>query len=333
VRRILVIQNKRIGDVILIAPALHALRLAYPAAKISVVLDGACSGVDELLPSIEPLYFHKGRLNFHFWGNIILRSWDLCFEFTGTDRGVLVAWLSKASMRITYSSYAISFARRLVFNRLVESDVKSLHTAEYHLDLIKGAGIRAERDKLSPILLSNGIQSARELLSARSIGANFAVIHPGTARPEKMWSVENWVQITDFLNSNADLDVVLTGGSNFMELEQISHILSRSSKRVASLAGETTLATLAAIIAQSRIYVGVDTGAAHIADALGIPSVVLFGSTNPLHWGPRSPGGRAVGEFGFSSYPHNFPKSSTAAIPTLQVKAAIVSVFQGIRQD
>jgi ADP-heptose:LPS heptosyltransferase len=332
-RRILVIQNKRIGDLILTAPALDALRLAYPEANISVVMDAACCGVDTLLPGIEPLYFNKGRLNGRFWRHIFFRRWDLCFDFTGTDRGALVAGLSRAALRTTYARHAHSALRRLVFNRLIDSDVKSLHTAEYHLDLLKGAGIRTDSARRGIAIPPGGVQAAREFLTVRSIGPNFAVVHPGAARSEKMWSVDNWVHIAGFLRTNTKLDVVFTGGGQFNELQHIGHILSQSSGRIFSVAGETTLELLAAIIAQARIYVGVDTGAAHIADALGIPSVVLFGSTNPLHWGPRSSCGRAVGTAGFSTSPRNFSKSSMQEIPIRHVEAAIVSAFQEIGGD
>lgn len=326
-RRILVIQNKRIGDVILTAPALDALRSAYPEANISVVMDAACRGVDALLPGIEPLYFHKRRLNGRFWRHIIFRSWDLCLEFTGTDRGVLVSGLSRASLRATYIRHARSTMRRLVFNRLVECDVKSLHTAEYHLHLLKGVGIRTDSARRGIFIPTASIQAAKAFLAARGIGPNFAVVHPGAARSEKMWGVDNWVHVAGFLTTKTKLDVVFTGGTHSDELEQIGHILSQSSGRIFSVAGETTLEKLAAIIAQARIYVGVDTGAAHMADALGIPSVVLFGSTNPLHWGPRSLCGRSVGAAGFSISPQNFSKSSMHEIPIRHVEAAIVSAL------
>lgn len=327
-RRILLIQNKRIGDVVLTAPVFHALRSAYPEAIISVVMDGACRGVDAIMPGIEPLYFYKGGLNFKFWRKIFFRQWDLCLEFTGTDRAVLVALISRASLRATYARHADSFIRRWVFPQRVESNVKTLHTIEYHLDLLKAVGISTGQMQRGISVSNTALHDTKEILKSRGIGKNFAVIHPGAARSEKMWGVDNWVRIAKFLTTHIGMDVVLTGGGNFDELEQISQILSRSSARVFSLAGSTTLEILAATIAQARIYVGVDTGAAHIADALGIPCVVLFGSTNPLHWGPRSSHGRAVGASGFSSYPHNFPKSSMQAIPVHHVEEAIKSAME-----
>jgi ADP-heptose:LPS heptosyltransferase len=325
--RILVIQNKRIGDVILTAPVLDLLRLAFPQAKLSVVMDSTCHGVDALIPGIEPLYFYKRRLNFDFWRQIFSRHWDLCLEFTGTDRGVLVAGLSMAGIRATYKRHRGGGVRRMAFNRFIESDVKNQHTVDYHLDLLKALGIRTEGARRGISVSSDKVQAMREFLTGRGVGPHFAVIHPGAARSEKMWGVDNWIRTAEFLTSTANLDVVLTGGGHSDELEQIGHILSRSSGRVFSVAGETTLDTLAATLALARIYVGVDTGAAHMADALGIPCAVLFGSTNPLHWGPRGEQGRAVGASGFSKYPHSFPKSSMQEIPVAHVEAAIVSAL------
>jgi ADP-heptose:LPS heptosyltransferase len=215
----------------------------------------------------------------------------------------------------------------MAFNRFIESDVKNRHTVDYHLDLLKGLGIQTEGARRGISVSPDRVQATRKFLSARGVGHHFAVIHPGAARSEKMWGVDNWIRTAEFLTTTANLDVVLTGGGHADELEQIGHILSRSSGRIFSVAGETTLDTLAATLALARIYVGVDTGAAHMADALGIPCAVLFGSTNPLHWGPRGEQGRAIGASGFSSYPHNFPKSSMQEIFVANVEAAIVSAL------
>jgi ADP-heptose:LPS heptosyltransferase len=215
----------------------------------------------------------------------------------------------------------------MAFNRFIESDVKNRHTVDYHLDLLKGLGIQTEGARRGISVSPDRVQAMREFLTDRGVGPHFAVIHPGAARSEKMWGVDNWIRTAEFLTTTANLDVILTGGGHSDELEQIGHILSRSSGRIFSVAGETTLHTLAAILALARIYVGVDTGAAHMADSLGIPCAVLFGSTNPLHWGPRGKQGRAVGASGFSSYPHNFPKSSMLEIPVANVEAAIVSAL------
>ncbi|MEI8292570.1 MAG: glycosyltransferase family 9 protein [bacterium] len=329
-QRILVIQNKRIGDVVLTAPVLDVLRSRFPEAALFLVMDEACRGIESLLPGIEPLFFHKKRLNFALWKRVFSQRWDLCLEFTGTDRGALIAGASMASVRATYLRHGNSAGRRYVFNRFIDADVRRLHTIDYHLHLVKGLGIKADEARRGVSVSPEKQQAARDFLTGRGLQADFAVIHPGAARSEKMWGVEKWIRIADFLTSTLGLNVVFTGGGHSDELEQIKQISARISGKIFSVAGETTLDQLAAILALSRIYVGVDTGAAHIADALNIPSAVLFGSTNPRHWGPRGARGRAVGAAGFSSYPHDFPKSSMQAVSASQVEAAIVSALEKI---
>lgn len=323
-QNILLIQLKRIGDIVLTAPVIPALKKKFPASRITLALDADFASITEILPADDFLFFKKKTLNMEFWRRLVSKQWDTCLEFTGTDRGLLMAALSRAPIRATYSRHD-GFCRRIALNHFVQADVKSLHTVDYHLALAESA----PDESICPLRISRDFldRMAKRLLVG-GIDGPFAVLHPGSARPEKMWNAKNWARLARFLRDEARLEVVLTGGTDTLELSQIQSIRDLAGHDgLLPLAGATSIAELAAVIAQARVFVGVDTGASHIADLLGVPSAVLFARTNPQHWGPRGPKSLAVGAQGFSHHPHNFPKSEMDEIPYENLVDALCEIL------
>ena len=324
-REILLIQLKRIGDIVLTAPVVQALKEKYPNARVTMALDAAFASIAEILPADDFLFFKKKTPNIDFWRRVALGNWDDCFEFTGTDRGLLMALISRARIRCTYERHRSIFAR-IAINRFVKADVKNLHTVDYHLSLNETySQVEESPLRISHNLKERMIQRVREL----GIDGPFAVLHPGTARPEKMWGLENWARIVRFLRNEERLQVIFTGGNASSEIEQIGSIsaLAGPDSGIFSLAGKTTIPELAALISSARVFSGVDTGASHMADLLGIPSAVLFGGTNPRNWGPRGTKSRAVGVAGVSVFPHDFPKSEMHEIPYENLVAALRGIL------
>ncbi len=115
--RILVLQLKRIGDLILTTPALWALRQNLPKANIVLAIE---AGSRELLPAIDYvddiLVHERHGQNASTWLHLLLRPYDLCLDFTGTDRSALFAVLSKASRRVTFEWVQRSRFRHVFYN-------------------------------------------------------------------------------------------------------------------------------------------------------------------------------------------------------------------------
>jgi ADP-heptose:LPS heptosyltransferase len=116
-----------------------------------------------------------------------------------------------------------------------------------------------------------------------------AIVHPGAASGARRWPPERFVAVARAARERGD-DVVVTGGTNEIALARgIAAAAGLAADRV--LAGRTSLAELAAIVAAARLVVCGDTGIAHLATAFGTPSIVLFGPIAPAAWGP--PAGRS----------------------------------------
>ena len=112
------------------------------------------------------------------------------------------------------------------------------------------------------------------------------ILHPGSARPEKLWDPARWAEVIDHFRQNSEFDFVLTSGPAVHEQTHISAITHRAGLKFIDLSGKTDLLTLSALVAQAQLLVTVDSAPVHFAAASHTPQVILFGPTNPFHWRP-----------------------------------------------
>ncbi len=282
--RILALQLKRIGDLVLTTPALAALRAAWPEAHIALAVAPGCAGLLGAVPSVSAgVVLGKGR-GFAPWQQVLTGAWDLCVDFTGTDRSALAAGLSRAKTRVAFELVKKSKLRAVAYNRFVGSPVRERHTVDHYLDLVAGVIGRGAIHPEPALALPAAAQAEAARLTG---GGDFAVIHPGSARAEKYWVPGRWAEIIAHLRERHGLECVLTGGADEAERAHLSAIQSALAKPARDLAGKIDLATFAAVIARARLCVSCDTGAVHLAAASRTPQVALFGPTNPFHWRPR----------------------------------------------
>ena len=287
---ILLIQLKRIGDLILTTPAIAAIREKFPRATLSLVVSPA---VEELLPAIsgiDKVFVVRGRADDTIaWVKLTLRKFDYCLDFTRNDRSAFLTLLSGARKRITADHPNLrTKIRARSYNEFVDAPVGFLHTVDYHLALLQPLGIKEPSRKIRLNLPQATLEKAGPLLEAAQAGHGFVVLHPGSARSEKFWEPERWGQVIDHCVYEHRLKCVLTGGRSAMEQKQIAVIKASTHAEVIDLSGKTDLLTLAALVQQARLLITVDSAPLHFAAAWDTPQVALFGPTNPYHWHPRS---------------------------------------------
>ena len=286
IQRVLVLQMKRIGDLILTAPALVDLRKAFPDAEIELVVAGGCLDLAECLPGVSRvLPYHPGRVNAGVWASVTVGEWDLCLDFTGTDRAALLTQLSGATVRVGYQKFSGTGLRGCVYTRLCEASVRDLHTVAFHQALVAEVGGEPRGTHTAEAFQFR--KSVLDRLESKIMEAGvrepFAILHPGTARREKFWPAERWVEVAGSLRQ-LGCQVVLTGTGAGLEAEDVAFI--REHAEVVDLTGLLNLAELAAFMKQARLAIGVDSMAMHLAAMWQVPQVVLYGPTNPFHWRP-----------------------------------------------
>ncbi len=289
--RILALQLKRIGDLVLTTPALRALRAAWPEAHLALAVAPGCAPLLGAMPAINTgVVLGRGR-GFRPWQQVLTGPWDVCLDFTGTDRSALAAALSRAEERVTFAWVKKSKLRAVAFNRFVDSPVRERHTVDHYLDLADAVAPFESGPPPELRVPETARAAAKSLLRAHGVTGPFAVLHPGTARPEKYWLAERWAEVARHLRERHGLACVVTGGSDADELAHVAGILGAAGG-IVNLAGQIDLLTFAAVLAQARLCVSCDTGAVHLAAAFQTPQLALFGPTNPFHWRPRH--GRAL---------------------------------------
>ncbi len=280
-KRVLVIQMKRIGDVVLTAPALASLRRAVPGVEVTVVLAGACGELGPLLPCGEgALVWRSGGLNAGLMGRVAGGRWDAVLDFTGNDRSALLSVVSGARRRVCWEKFAGTWWRRRAWNERCGASVRELHTIDFHQALVRELVPEAEAAG------DAGHLRKPEGVPEGLVSGDYVLLHPGTARAEKFWPAASWVEVLRHVRERHGMEVVVTGGAGVEEREQIRE-MAASGVAFTDLSGKLDLRGLAAVAAGSRLAVTVDTGVMHLAASWGRPQVALFGPTNPWHWGPR----------------------------------------------
>ena len=287
--KILLLQLKRIGDLILTTPAVATLREHFPDAEVTMVVSSECA---DLLPAISGVdRILMGRRNLRdlalFLG-VAGKKFDYCIDFTRNDRSAFLAFLSKAGKRIV--SYRVrdrSKSRARLYTDFVNVRMRDVHTTDYNLSLLEPLGIESVSSPPHLQLPQSAYEKADALRRNWNVSKPYVVLHPGSARQEKLWEAGRWARVIERFGRDNDLDLVLTSGTSKHEQAHIGAIKNETQQQIIDLSGKTDLLTLAALIGEARLLVTVDSAPMHLAAASHRPQVILFGPTNPFHWRPR----------------------------------------------
>jgi predicted lipopolysaccharide heptosyltransferase III len=287
--KILLLQLKRIGDLILTTPAITVLRESFPDAHVTLAVSSECA---ELLPAISNvdrvLIARRNLRDIAVFSSIAGSGFDYCIDFTRNDRSAFLTLLSRAHRRVT--SYRVrdqSKTRSQVYTDLVGVRVRDLHTIDYNLALLEPLGIQAASSAPHLDLPRTAHEKADVLRRDYKIKRPYVILHPGSARREKLWEPARWAEVINRFGQNNDFELVLTSGPSADEQAHVAAIANRTRQKIIDLSGKTNLLTLAALIAQAQLLVTVDSAPVHLAAATHTPQVILFGPTNPFHWRPR----------------------------------------------
>ena len=279
--RILALQLKRIGDLVLTTPALRALRVAWPEAHITL---GVMEGTAPLLPAIPSvqggIVFGPGR-GWAPWQQVLTGGWDMCLDFTGNDRSALATALSHAKTRAAFESVRRNRLRSLAYNTWSPSKVREVHTAQHYLALATQTAPATAPDDPSPELVLPPNTPKKTALPSP-----YALLHPGTARPEKYWQPECWGALAAHLRDTHGLATVFTCGPDEYERAHVAAIPDTELPGKSAIQHPRDLLSLAALVAGARLVISCDTGVVHLAAAFRVPQIALFGPTNPFHWRP-----------------------------------------------
>jgi heptosyltransferase-3 len=293
-RRVLVIVTRRIGDVLLATPVLRSLKRAWPQSDIDVLVFAGTEGVVAGDPDIHRIITvpERPRFSEHLelaWN--LTRRYDLAISLLPGDRPTLYAWFAGRKRVGLQEATPKARWKHWLLDAWIPFDNQDTHTVRMHLAVLAALGVSPRADVVAGWTEADAAEA--ETLLAPVEGAGYAVIHPYPKFRYKMWTVEGWIAVAERL-SKRGLSVVLTGGPGADEKAYVSALAQRLPAAL-NLAGKLTLGATAFVVSRAAIYVGPDTAITHAAAALGVPTVALYGPTNPVKWGPW-PSGQAADE-------------------------------------
>ncbi len=285
-RSILVVVTRRIGDVLLATPVIRTLRRAWPAAAIDALVFTGTESVLQANPDLRRVLTIAGRPPLAAHLAFALRLWrgyDLALSLVPSDRPTLYAWMAgRTSVGLVVDELKHRWKQHLL-DKWIAYDNAGTHTVNLYLRVAEALGLAAHRQVIAAWGDADAA-AARAKLAAAGVSGGYAVLHPSPRFNYKMWALENWQECGCWL-ADQGLRVVLTGGPDGPERDYVAQ-LARALPAAANLAGELSLAETAYVLAQARLYIGPDTAVTHLAAALGVPVIAIYGPTDPLKWGP-----------------------------------------------
>ena len=295
-KNILITKPSSLGDIVLALPALTALHRSFPDAKISWLVRPEFVPLLENHPHLtEIIVFERkllGKAWFHSgaFGALVslvrrLRrsKFDVIFDFQGLFRTASLGWLSGSKKRFGMAN-AREFAT-IFYTHKVPQDMNCIHMVDYYLKIIQAAG--ATELCVEFILPENpkAADSLGRLLASHEVADdNYAVLVPSSAHREKCWPIERFTALAEKISSQFGSSIVATGSAS--EAGIIEKLQEKANVPIVSLAGQTSLSELMALLKSAKVVISNDTGPGHIAAALGVPIVLLFGRTNPYRLTP-----------------------------------------------
>jgi heptosyltransferase-3 len=162
-------------------------------------------------------------------------------------------------------------------------DNRNTHTVRMKLALTALLGIEP-RAEIVASWHEHEAQQVEALLGAAQ-GGPFAVLHPHPKFNYKMWHRAGWIEVAAWLAARGHR-VVLTGGGEPAEVSYVADLARAMPPGTLDLAGRLSLGAAACVVSRAAVYLGPDTALTHMAAALGVPTVALYGPTDPVKWGP-----------------------------------------------
>ncbi|MDD5634515.1 MAG: glycosyltransferase family 9 protein [Candidatus Omnitrophica bacterium] len=301
-KRIFILQLNSIGDCLMTTPMLRALHEKFPEVSIDCAVRMHTKSLFENNPNVGNVFgFHDKFWRKFFTSPAYIRdffktlnfvrnnSYDMCIDLTGTFTSLLLVCLFKVK--------AVSGERKVVKAGIFRSntsviydvvfEVKEKHISNQYLEI---AGLLEHKyTSLKEELFLSGaeITSCDDFLWANKLTTRgYIVIHPGAKWPPKRWPPEYYAELIKLMFTKLNLRTIVVCGRE--DEKTAFYIKEKSGIKETGVAIGFSLKKLAVLIKKSSLFVGNDSGPAHIAAAVDVPSVVLFGPTDPGRCKPLS---------------------------------------------
>jgi heptosyltransferase-2 len=292
--KILVRATNWLGDAVMSLPAIHALRGRYPDARLSVLarpwvadLYAREPGIDEVIPYSPQAGARDIAAKLGAARELRRRRFDLAVLLQNAFEAAAIAWLAGIPRRIGYNRDGRGWMLTDPV-RVPQAGEIPRHERFYYLELLRRAGLIDSLPDVRDIRLAGAVEAAEEgarYFRGLSLEGEVIGVSPGAAYGNaKRWIPERFAEAARDLAEARGASVAVFGSA--AERDLCERVASGGGVRAVNLAGRTTLREFISCAAACSLYLTNDSGAMHIAGALGVPTVAVFGATDHTTTGP-----------------------------------------------
>ena len=281
-------------------PAVRAIRQRFPSTHISLLAKPWVVPVFESSKHIDQLLIyddngrHKGILGkFRLARDLKKYHFDAAILLQNAFEAALITFLADIPIRIGYDTDV----RQLFLTHAVSctNEIKKKHQTGYYLNIIRGIGIKEDNRELYLRLNQKDRFRAEKILLEQHLSLDDKIvgINPGaTYGPAKQWPFDRYARLADKIQTFTKAHIIIFGGPNDRNLGK--KISQKMQYRPIDLSGKTSLGEAMALIERCDLFITNDSGLMHVAAALDVPLIAVFGSTNSITTGPLSQNSRIV---------------------------------------
>jgi len=299
-KKVLIIKPSSLGDVVHCLPILSGLRSHYPGSHISWLLRPDCAEILKSSPHLDQIIpfdrKHYGNISWNltaardfirFLKDLRSQKFDLVLDLQGLFRSAFIAYCTAAPTRLGFARARECAA--LFYTHRITTPNQPEHIVDSYWRFAQYLGFGHHPKNFNLHLGPKLEQESKDLLNQNQFTADtpYAVLLIGGTSAKKRWPPSRFAELAHILHQKYQLTSVLLG-AGAAESHAAQQLLQHApnQKIIINLIDQTSLLQTAALIKHARLVVGNDSGPLHIAAALSVPLVGLYGPTNPAVVGP-----------------------------------------------
>ncbi len=289
--KILVINTKFFGDLIVSTPGLKQLRNKYPQDEIVLLVRSEYEDVLKNNPNVNRILsfdfsirnkkpFERISAELSFWKKIRKEKFDVLISLQPGDRIAFLAFISGAKIRIAPRKQSFWF----LFNKHVEVYEDTISYLDYYNKLISAFTNESVNYKTEFFVSEENEQWTEEFLRTNNLQNDdkLIVIHPGASEPTKIWQSKNYAELIGKISSEKNFKVLIIAGPK--EEKIVQEILEKVKSKNVFFYNSKDVNLTAALIKKAKLFISNDTGTRHLAVALKIPVIALMPDDNQKCW-------------------------------------------------
>jgi heptosyltransferase III len=291
-RKILLIQLRQLGDILLTTPCIREIKREEPNAHIAFLSHPMGKKILNQNPYIDETYYIGAESlvqQWEIWRMIRAKKYDVVVDFMNNPRSAGLTWFSDAHMRVAFPS-----KRFFCYNHRVPHSQEPQYIVKEKFRLLEACGFEPRDVALTLPWFETDTRPLMQLLGSGSRFRDAAlriVLSPTHRRENRRWPLASYAQLADWLIEKWKAEIIWTWGPGE---ESVVREVASQCRQPTVVSPPTTFRELAAIMANCDLFIGNSNGPSHVAVAVKIPSLQLHGPTIPRSWSPLTGGHEAI---------------------------------------